>query len=169
MPYATRFLLFPGEWGNVWLARLNLTWERGFSLCLLRLCLGARSMSGLVFCACSAPGGGRGFAVCSAEPGTFRAKKPKSWQGLRKTSAGALEALSMEIVTTAETRAQHLGVPDIQLHIDWADSARSIMEITAAWAQPRRIVGGNRFAPSTLEGPQYKSQSAYRGRARHYY
>jgi hypothetical protein len=76
MPCATRFLLFSGEWGNVWLARLNLTWERGFSLCLLRLCLGARSISGLAFCACSAPGGGRGFAVCSAEPGTFRAKKP---------------------------------------------------------------------------------------------
>jgi hypothetical protein len=64
-PEMTRFLLFSGEWGNARLARLKLTWERGlrfrgFSLCLLRGCLGARSMSGLALCACSAPGGARG-------------------------------------------------------------------------------------------------------------
>lgn len=47
----------------------------------------------------------------------------------------------MQIVTRAETRAQHLGVTNIQLHIDWGDAARSIIEIAAGEAADAIVLG----------------------------
>lgn len=53
----------------------------------------------------------------------------------------ALEARSMQILTTAEKRAQRLGLADIQLEIGWGDAARSIIDIAAREAADAIVLG----------------------------
>ncbi len=66
--------------------------------------------------------------------GNLSGEETQKLAGMEENIGSALEALSMQIVTRAETRAQHLGVTNIQLHIDWGDAARSIIEIAAVEA-----------------------------------
>jgi len=58
-----------------------------------------------------------------------------------KNIADALEALSMQILTAAEKRAQRLGVTDIQLQLGWGDAAQSIMEIATREAADAIMFG----------------------------
>lgn len=53
----------------------------------------------------------------------------------------ALEALSMQILTTAEKRARRLGLTDVQLQIGWGDAARSIIEIATREAAYAIVLG----------------------------
>lgn len=53
----------------------------------------------------------------------------------------ALEALAMQILTSAEKRAQSTGLTDIQLEIGWGDAARSIIEMAARESADAIVLG----------------------------
>lgn len=73
--------------------------------------------------------------------GNLSGEETQKLARIEENIGSALEALSMQIVTTAETRAQHFGVTNIQLHIDWGDAARSIIEIAAGEAADAIVLG----------------------------
>ena len=50
-------------------------------------------------------------------------------------------ALSMQILTAAEKRAQRLGVTDIQPQIGWGNAAQSIIEIAARETADAIVLG----------------------------
>jgi nucleotide-binding universal stress UspA family protein len=73
--------------------------------------------------------------------GNLSGEETQKLARIEENIGSALEALSMQIVTTAETRVRHLGVTNVQLHIEWGDAARSIIEIAAGEAADAIVLG----------------------------
>lgn len=82
---------------------------------------------------------GRLFIVTVA--GNLSGEETRELAHAERNIGDALEALSMQILTTSEKRAQRLGLTDIQLQIGWGDAARSIIEFAARQGADTIVLG----------------------------
>lgn len=82
---------------------------------------------------------GKLFIVTVA--GNLSGEETRELTRAERNIGDALEALSMQILTAAEKRAQRLGVTDIQLQIGWGDAAQSIIEIAARETADAIVLG----------------------------
>ncbi len=73
--------------------------------------------------------------------GNLSGEETRDLARAEKNIGDALEALSMQILTAAEKRAQRMGITDIQLQVGWGDAALSIMEIAVREAADAIVLG----------------------------